>query len=57
MTATFTHSGSNINTVIITFTYNICVTQLDIDNKNSKQSDGNIYKHWLQQWHMFVQLL
>ena len=33
MTATFTHSGGNINTVTITFTYNNCVTQLDSDNK------------------------
>ena len=57
MTATFTHSGGSINTVTITFTYNNCVTQLDSDNKNSKQSGGNIYKHWLQQWHLFVQLL
>ena len=33
MTVTFTHSGGNINTVTITFTYNSCVTQLDSDNK------------------------
>ena len=33
MTVTFTHSGGNINTVTITFTYNSCVTQLDSYNK------------------------
>ena len=42
MTATFTHSGGNIKTVIKAFTYNICVTQLDSGNKNSEQSGGNV---------------